>query len=378
MNLTLPTRHQIAVAGTHAVVGASGFVAAMAYFGVLSPSQVQEATSDIHRIASDLSDLYAAVASLVGIAITAYAAVKSGPLASLLRAAHDIAANPSKADGMKDATLEQKAALVAVTDKLPEVASIATTPNTSGKMLAEEVPSPTVAVLKLLLVAVLLTSFLQVGVARAAEHRPTPEMVAANFDPLATLKSQLDETKAKLDQANAKVATLIKPSGSTDALPCMDISVLTKLTPLNLGPTIKGCEQEGIQKLVNGTQRALDSAKAFTGSATGNTAIGDQDGINCLAPALALFKAGLNPPPTATTTTAPTAAEAPVTTPVTTTDTIMSQPDLIYLMQKYREFTLVGGLTSCQNWFNGPVNATLAAAAGGAGVVAGATLILPK
>jgi hypothetical protein len=54
-------------------------------------------------------------------------------------------------------------------------------------------------------------------------------------------------------------------------------------------------------------------------------------------------------------------------------------PGPILLYQKYREFTLAGGLTACQTCFNGPINATAAVGVAGAGtIVAGAALLAPK
>jgi hypothetical protein len=48
------------------------------------------------------------------------------------------------------------------------------------------------------------------------------------------------------------------------------------------------------QKLVNDTQRALAPAKAYVGPNGANP--GDGDGINCLTPGLAIFKAGVQVP----------------------------------------------------------------------------------
>jgi len=57
-------------------------------------------------------------------------------------------------------------------------------------------------------------------------------------------------------------------------------------------------------------------------------------------------------------------------------------PGLILLFQKYREFILSGGLTSCKTWVDTPVNATIAQGINNAGsvigVAAGAAALLPK
>ena len=148
VNITWPTRHQIAVVGSHAVVGASAAISTLAFMGALTPAQVQEATQDVSRIVSDLKDLYGALAGLAGLAMVAYSTIKSGPFASLIRAAQDIAADPKKIAQLQVATLDQKAPLVTLTDKLPEVAGGATVATKDGQALATAVPSTSVQVAK--------------------------------------------------------------------------------------------------------------------------------------------------------------------------------------------------------------------------------------
>ena len=132
---------------------------------------------------------------------------------------------------------------------------------------------------KIVLAALALVLLLPIGLAQAQIKLKSPQEIGQDI-------------KNKLDQTNAGVKAAV--TGQSDpkaALPCMDITVLFKLNPQNLVPTMKGCMQDVNNQLVADTQRALDSAKAFTGSATGTTASGDQDAINCLSPALALFQA---------------------------------------------------------------------------------------
>jgi hypothetical protein len=188
-------------------------------------------------------------------------------------------------------------------------------------------------------------------------------------------------------------AAATKPAAKPDPaapLPCMDIRVLTKLTPDNLVPTFRGCKIEVIGQLVKDTSAALDSAKAFTGSATGGAAgnaagavVGDNDAINCLTPALALFKAAMPTQAVAAVQPVPAVLNADGSVKVPAVQAVpatpANDPGPVLLYQKYREFTLAGALTSCQAWFNGPINATAAAGLGGAATVAGgAALLLPK
>lgn len=215
----------------------------------------------------------------------------------------------------------------------------------TGPMVNAVIPPGTKAAI---ILAIVLGSFLAAPSAHAQiKFKPLP-------DPL------------KLNQAAAQAKAVItgQPApDSTTALPC-DFKMLTKLTPDNLIPTMKACLSDVNSQLVNDTQRALDSAKVYGGT-------GDGDGVNCLTPGLAIFKAGVQVP----AVPAVIAADGTVTTPAVPAQ----DPGPILLYQKYREFTLSGALTSCQSWFNGPINATAAAGLAGAGTaLAGAALLVPK
>lgn len=167
--------------------------------------------------------------------------------------------------------------------------------------------------------------------------------------------SDLKNDNAALKQ---KVTSSTAPAPASDApLPCT-FQMLIKLTPTNLLSTINQCIAN---KLVADTQRALSSASDF-----GTSGKGDADAVNCLTPALAIFQAGVEIP-------------AVMSADGTTVVTPAQDPGPILLYQKYREFTLSGALTSCQAWFNGPINATVAAGIAGAGtVLGGAALLAPK
>ena len=383
MNITMPTKHQIAVAGSHAVVFAGGAIAALSFAGVLSPAQVATATDDVKRISADIADLIGAISSLGALFMVVYSTLKSGPLASFFRAAVTISQNPDLTKQVQDASIVQKAPVVFVTDKMPEVAGVGTTDTKAGAELALAVPSPTVQVAgKIAVVILALALSALVSGSVHAQKLKTPQQIGQDI-------------KNGFEQTNATVKSAV--TGQADpkaALPCMDITVLFKLTPANLLPTMKGCMQDVNNQLVNDTQRALDSAKAFTGSATGTTAAGDQDAINCLSPALALFQAAailpavpavaaqdavpavpavLNPDGSIKT---PAVAAIPAVTAVVGKPE--TDPGPFLLFQKYREFTIVGGLTSCQAWVNAPVNATAAAGiAGAAAITGGAALLSP-
>lgn len=144
--MPLPTQHQFAVAGTHIAAGAAAVVATLGFTHIATPDQVSDATTAIGQISDGVALIMKGGGTLFGIGVAIYAFVKSGPFSSLFRAAAAISADPSKMDQLKSLTVAEQAPLVAVTDKLPNVANVATTPTAAGQQLALAVPSTTVQV----------------------------------------------------------------------------------------------------------------------------------------------------------------------------------------------------------------------------------------
>jgi hypothetical protein len=142
--MNLPTQHQIAVVGTHAASIAAGAIAALGFAHVISPSDVADAGQAVSQIGDGLGKVMAGLGTLFGIASGVYAFITSGPLASLFRATKTIAADPALTAQVNAAPIAEKASLVLVTDKLPEVAGVGTTRTEAGKALADAVPSITV------------------------------------------------------------------------------------------------------------------------------------------------------------------------------------------------------------------------------------------
>lgn len=174
----------------------------------------------------------------------------------------------------------------------------------------------------------------------------------------AQAQTKLGPIGQKISDDFNKTKTAVTGQPAADATPTCDFHIFTKLKPDNLIDVIKTCVNQQKMELVDNTQRALDSAKAFTPNP-------DQDAINCLTPGLALFKAALPIPAVPATDTTPAQPE--------------HEPGLILLFQKYREFVLAGALTSCQAWVNTPINATISAGIGAAGTAVGAAAIfVPK
>ncbi len=142
--MNLPTAHQYAVFGTHAAASAAAVVAFIGFTHVAPADQVQSATVAIGQISDGVALIMKGGGTLVGFGMAIFAAVKSGPFASLLRAAASIASDPAKVDQLKTLTVAEQAPLVTVTDKLPDVAGVGTTRTQTGQALANAVPSATV------------------------------------------------------------------------------------------------------------------------------------------------------------------------------------------------------------------------------------------
>lgn len=142
--MPLPTQHQFAVAGTHLAAAAGAVVATLGFAHVATPDQVASATTAIGQISDGVAQIMKGGGTLLTIGAGIYAFVKSGPFASLFRAVSSIAADPAKMEQLKSLTVAEQAPLVAVTDKLPDVAGVGTTRTDAGMALAQAVPSNTV------------------------------------------------------------------------------------------------------------------------------------------------------------------------------------------------------------------------------------------
>ena len=142
--MNVPTQHQLAVAGTAAATSAASVIATLGMVHLLNPADAANATAAISQIGDGFAKIMAGSGTLITIGAGVYATVKSSPLASLFRASKAIAADPVLTEQVKSAALADKAPLVILTDKLPEVANVTTTRTDAGAALADAVPSPTV------------------------------------------------------------------------------------------------------------------------------------------------------------------------------------------------------------------------------------------
>lgn len=252
------------------------------------------------------------------------------------------------------------------------LAFIGTTIMTGQAAISSNAPGPLInappaapTIVKILIAAFLLSAFLPMGHAMA-QVLPRPRAAVPLTGDLGK------DIKTAIDKQNANAQAIVSGT-STDPNVSCDFKVFLGLTPQNLEATIKKCLSDANSTLVEDTQRALESAKAYT--QTGASApTPDNDAINCLTPGLAILKAGVIVP------AIPEVKDASGN--ITTPGVPAKNPGLILLFQKYREFVLAGGLTSCKTWVDTAVNATATQAinnAVGIGVIgAGAALLAPK
>ena len=142
--MNLPTQHQLVVAGTHIATSAATVVATLGMVHVLTPSGVSDAGQAISQISDGFAKIMTGAGTLIALGSGIYATIMSSPFASLFRASATIAADPVKMAQLRSTPTEQQAPLVAVTDRLPDVAGVGTTLTPAGQRLALAVPSTTV------------------------------------------------------------------------------------------------------------------------------------------------------------------------------------------------------------------------------------------
>lgn len=146
--MNAPTQDQVLAAGRHVVSYAMGGISMFAALHLVTGGDAQSATNALNTIGHGFSEIVAGVATLATIASGTYAALAASPLAQLFRSTKAIAADPAKQAQLQSATIDQKAAIVSITDKLPEVAGVGTSATPAGKALADAVPSNTVQTVK--------------------------------------------------------------------------------------------------------------------------------------------------------------------------------------------------------------------------------------
>lgn len=145
-----------------------------------------------------------------------------------------------------------------------------------------------------------------------------------------------------------------------------NFNIFANLNPKNLLATIQACVSDMNSTFEPDVAAALASAQAYGGN-------GDQTGIQCLKPALAIVQAGIARAGVAGVAAVPAMGSAPA---VAAVDPVPAyKPGAITLFQKFREFTLAGGPTACQNWVQGTITGAVApAVAGVVGAAAAAGL----
>jgi hypothetical protein len=231
--------------------------------------------------------------------------------------------------------------------------------NRQGPMVT--VPaSLTGPVVKILIAAFALSMFLA-GNPADARDLPKLRAPAVTGDIVADVKTDLGIAPP--------AAGVTKNSDGT--VTC-NFNVFANLNPKNLIATIQACVSDANSTFEPDVAAALDSANAYGGS-------GDQTGIQCLKPALAIVQAGIQRPAVAAVPAVPeqsATATSPAVPAVPAVAAVPAYaPGAITLFQKFREFTLAGGPTACQNWVQGTIQGAVAPVAGAVAGAAGAAAL---
>lgn len=194
-------------------------------------------------------------------------------------------------------------------------------------------------------------SFLLAGSSAQAEIRRPVTAPPAQSSQLLPLTGN-----AQQDLANLLKRITIAPAPTTpdeiQGTTC-DFSIFSKLTVDNAVPLLEKCAQSVdanvTAPLVNDTEKALDSAKAYgCGDPAAATCPGNGMAVACLTPALALLKAAEGTPPVKD-------ANGVVTTPGIA-------PGVITIGEKLDEFVQAGGPSNCKAVIQRVVNGLAATA----------------
>lgn len=129
---------------SHGIVGAGAVVATLGTVHLLSANDATSLTAAFAQLGDSLTKALVAIVTIAGIASTTWTTLSNGPLGMLFKSTKTIAASPALTAQVQQASIADKAPVVAVTDKMPEVAGVGTTSNAAGKALATAVPSTTV------------------------------------------------------------------------------------------------------------------------------------------------------------------------------------------------------------------------------------------
>lgn len=207
-------------------------------------------------------------------------------------------------------------------------------------------------VAKILIAAFVLSMFL-------AGNQPA---MAKDLKPLAITGHPIADIKTDLGIAPPAAGV----TNNSDGTVTCNFNIFANLNPKNLLATIQTCVSDVNSTFEPDVAAALASAQAYGGS-------GDQTGIQCLQPALAIVQAGIARAAVAAAPAQPATPTSPAVPAVVAVAAY--SPGAITLFQKFREFTLAGGPTACQNWVNGTIQGAVAPVVGAVAGVAGAAAL---
>lgn len=142
----LPTKDQVLAFARHVGTAGAAVVGTLAATKLISGGDAQQLQGAIDSISHGTAEIVAGISTLAVAVTGLLAAFSASPLAQLFKGSRNVMADPEKVAQLRSSSVEDKASLAAVTDKMPEVASVVVLPTAAGTRLADLVPSDTVKV----------------------------------------------------------------------------------------------------------------------------------------------------------------------------------------------------------------------------------------
>jgi hypothetical protein len=144
--MAAPTKDQVIAAARHVATAGASIVGTLAAMKVISGGDAENIQNAINTIGHGTAEIITGLATLSVAVSGLYSALAASPLAQLFKGSRAVMADPEKVAQLRAAPIEDKASVAAVTDKLPEVASVLVLPTRAGNALADAVPSESVKV----------------------------------------------------------------------------------------------------------------------------------------------------------------------------------------------------------------------------------------
>lgn len=167
---------------------------------------------------------------------------------------------------------------------------------------------------------------------------------------MGTCVAQAQKIKLPIDPLglNGKPGLSLPGSKPAAAPTTCDFNTLANLTATSVVEQIDQCVQSNVSGIAN---LFLPDVEAALGAAG---VYGDQPGIACLKPALAIVQAAVGTPAVPAVAEIPATSTTPAVPAVAAIAAVLPGPILIF--QMFRQFELSGGPAACKTWVNSTIS----------------------